>query len=150
MIKRDKTEFGWVRQETKPFKPGQHQYRPLTENEEKQRQLMMTAALDMAKRIHLVNEEAAYLTPEQLDIAWVGPQPSYGIGILRSRRRNPRGRATPGHSWRQESWHRPRSQWATRSHRTQSTISARPQPASRKRPVKASILASSTKPLTAD
>ena len=45
---------------------------------------MMTAALDMAKRIHLVNEEAAYLTPEQLDIAWVkvAPAPENDLEML--------------------------------------------------------------------
>lgn len=76
MVQRKKTEFGWERREEKPFKPGQHKFRPLNENEEKQRQLMMTAALDMAMKVNLVNEQAAYLTPEQLDIAWVKVAPA--------------------------------------------------------------------------
>lgn len=84
VIKRDRTEFGWVRQETKTYQPGQHAYRPLNEREEKQRELMMTAALDMARRVELVNEEAAYLTPDQLDTAWerIAPTPENDLEVL--------------------------------------------------------------------
>lgn len=84
MIKREKTEFGWVRQETKDYQPGQHRYRPFSEREEKQRQMMMVAALDMARKVKLVNEEAAYLTPEQLDLAWerVAPSPENETEVL--------------------------------------------------------------------
>lgn len=84
MAKRKKTEFGWVREEAKTYEPGQHEYRPLNEREEKQRQLMMTAALDMAKRVDLVNDQTAYLTPDQLDLAWerVAPTPENDIEVL--------------------------------------------------------------------
>jgi hypothetical protein len=83
-MERRKTEFGWERREVKDYKPGQHKYRPLTENEEKQRTLMMTAALDMAGKVGLVNEEAAYLTPDQLDLAWerVNPAPANELEML--------------------------------------------------------------------
>ncbi len=84
MVKREKTEFGWVRQEAKTYGPGEQEYRPFGEREEKQRELMMTAALDMARRVKLVNEEAAYLTPEQLDLAWerVAPAPTNDLEVL--------------------------------------------------------------------
>lgn len=82
--KREKTEFGWVRKEEKPYKPGQHSYRPFTEHEEKQRQFMLMAALDMAKKVDLVNGEEAYLTPDQLDLAWerINPAPENAVEEL--------------------------------------------------------------------
>lgn len=76
MAKRRQTEFGWVREEAKTYEAGQHQYRPLSENEEKQRQLMLMAALDIAKKVGLLYGEEAYLTPEQLDLAWVRVDPA--------------------------------------------------------------------------
>lgn len=70
MIKRSRTEFGWVRQELKPPSEYPHDVVDITETDEKQIELMMRAGLFMARKIKLIGEDTAYLTPHQLDICW--------------------------------------------------------------------------------
>lgn len=84
MIKRNRTEFGWVRQELKPSKEYPHEIAPITETDEKQIELMMRAGLFMARQLKLIGEDTAYLTPQQLDICWekAPPEPENPVEEL--------------------------------------------------------------------